>query len=220
MAHLDRSGVDQIDRTKKIHLADIDAVVAEDGVGHRDMEKDVGDRHLQQVVLAADDLARRPGEFDLSLARARVLRLLHALRESDGLPDAGAQFVDRLFVVLVLGRRVPREPGSTGFDIVASALDLVDEILHVRREATGQKHVEVELFRGRMLLSFVEAGFEVLQDLRALRDHLIVHNRASISSLIRRSTLSLSRLLRRTYLKHYWREASDPRLSFLRTFRF
>ena len=107
MAHLDRSGVDQIDRTKKIHLADIDTVVAEDGVGHRDMEKDVGDRHLQQVVLAADDLAGRPGEFDLALARARVLRLFHALRESDGLPDAGAQFVDRLLVVVVLGRRLP-----------------------------------------------------------------------------------------------------------------
>jgi hypothetical protein len=42
MAHLDRSGVDQIDRTKKIHLADIDAVVAEDGVGHRDVEKVLG----------------------------------------------------------------------------------------------------------------------------------------------------------------------------------
>src|SRR5262249_48826968 len=68
MAHLDRSGVGQIDRTKKIHLADIDAVVAEDGVGHRDVEKGVGDRHLQQVVLAADDFAGRPGEFDLAPA--------------------------------------------------------------------------------------------------------------------------------------------------------
>ena len=122
MAHLDQSRVDEIDRAKKIHLADIDAIVAEDGVGHRDVEKGVGDRHLHQVVLAADDLAGCPGEFDLALARARVLRLLHALRESDGLPDAGAQFVDRLFVVLVLGRRLSREPGSTGFDIVASAL--------------------------------------------------------------------------------------------------
>ena len=68
MAHLDRSGVDEIDRTKKIHLADIDAVVAEDGVGHRDVKKGVGDRHLQQVVLAADDLAGRPGELDLAKA--------------------------------------------------------------------------------------------------------------------------------------------------------
>src|SRR3979411_783275 len=107
MAHLDRSGVDQIDRTKKIHLADIDAVVAEDGVGHRDMEKNLGYRRLPEVVLAADDLAGRPGEFDLALARARVLRLFHALRESDGLPDAGAQVVDRLLVVVVLGRRLP-----------------------------------------------------------------------------------------------------------------
>ena len=56
-----RSGVHQIDRTKKIHLADVDAVVSEDGIRHRDVEKSVGDCHLQQVVLAADDLGRRPG---------------------------------------------------------------------------------------------------------------------------------------------------------------
>ena len=42
-----RSGVDQIDRTKKIRLADIDAIMAEDGVGHRDVEKRIGYRHLQ-----------------------------------------------------------------------------------------------------------------------------------------------------------------------------
>jgi hypothetical protein len=89
-AHVDRSAVDQIDRTKKIHLADIDAVVPEDGVGHRNVEKGVGDRHLQQIVLAADDLAGRPGELDLALARARVLHLVNALRESDRLLDACA----------------------------------------------------------------------------------------------------------------------------------
>src|ERR1700751_1702939 len=69
------SRLDQIDRTKKIHLADIHAVVAQDGVGHRDVEKGVGDRHLQQVVPTPDDLAGGPGEFDLALASARVLRL-------------------------------------------------------------------------------------------------------------------------------------------------
>jgi hypothetical protein len=42
----DESGVDPIDRTKEVHLADVDAVVAEDPVGHRDMEIDVRDRHL------------------------------------------------------------------------------------------------------------------------------------------------------------------------------
>jgi len=42
----DERSVDPIDRTKEVHLADIDAVVAEDRVGHRDMEIDVRDRHL------------------------------------------------------------------------------------------------------------------------------------------------------------------------------
>ena len=64
----DPSADDQIDRSKKVHLADIDAVVAKDGIGHRNVEKGVGDRHLQQVVLAADDLTGRPGELDLAKA--------------------------------------------------------------------------------------------------------------------------------------------------------
>ena len=51
------------------------------------------------------------GKLGVSLvalgSRARVLRLLPAFRESDGLPDAGTQFIDRLLIVLVLGRRLP-----------------------------------------------------------------------------------------------------------------
>src|SRR5690349_10849319 len=49
----DRSGIDPMDRTKEVHLADIDTVVAEDRVCHHDMEIDVRDCYLQQVVLAA-----------------------------------------------------------------------------------------------------------------------------------------------------------------------
>jgi hypothetical protein len=43
----DKSRVDPIDRTKEVHLTDVDAVVAEDRVRHRDMEINVWDRHLQ-----------------------------------------------------------------------------------------------------------------------------------------------------------------------------
>src|ERR1700738_628908 len=103
----DKSGLDPMDGTKKVHLADIDAVVAEDREGHHDMEIDVRDRHLQQVVLAAKDLAGRPGEADLPLRGTGVLRFRHALREYDGLPDAGAHLIDCLLVILVLGRRLP-----------------------------------------------------------------------------------------------------------------
>ena len=41
-----KSGLDPTDRTKEVHLANIDAVVAEDREGHHDMEIDVRDRHL------------------------------------------------------------------------------------------------------------------------------------------------------------------------------
>ena len=40
-------GVDPVDWTAKVPFADVDAVVAEDGVGHGDVEIDVLDDHLQ-----------------------------------------------------------------------------------------------------------------------------------------------------------------------------
>src|SRR3981081_1839427 len=48
-------------------------------------------------------------------------------------------------------------------------------MLHVRRETAGHEHSDVEFFGGRMLLSLVETGLQILQALRALRNHLIVH---------------------------------------------
>src|SRR5258708_8778132 len=101
-ARADESGVDQIDRTKEVHLADIDAVVAEDRVGHRDMEIDVRDRHLQQVVLAAKDLAGRPGEADLPLGGAGVLRFPHPPPQAHRLPDAAPHPTTPLLLSLLL----------------------------------------------------------------------------------------------------------------------
>ena len=71
------------------------------------MWKKIRYRHLQQVVLAADYLAGCPGQFDFAFSRIRVLRLLHALSESDCLANAVTQFVYRPLVVLVLGRHLP-----------------------------------------------------------------------------------------------------------------
>src|SRR5689334_2591978 len=80
-----------------------------------------------------------------------------------------------MLVVLVLGRRLSREPGRSGFDIVASALDLVDERLHVGREAAGHEDADVKLFVGRMLLSLIKPTLEIFQHVHALRDHLVIH---------------------------------------------
>src|ERR1700751_4623459 len=65
-----------------------------------------------------------------------------------------------MLVVLVLGRRLSREPGRPGFDIVASALDLVDERLHVGREAAGHEDADVKLLGGRTLLSLIKPTLE------------------------------------------------------------
>ena len=116
-------------------FADIDAVVTEDRVGHRDVEEDVWDRDLQQVVLAADDLTGGPRKVDFSLVCAGVLLFLDAFHERDGLADAGAQLVERLLVVVMSRHLLARQPGRRTFDVVARALNLVGERLHVGARA-------------------------------------------------------------------------------------
>src|ERR1700731_4342723 len=110
--------------------------MTEDGVGHREMEIDVRDRHLQEIVLTAENLTGCPGETNPACGGICKLRLLHALREGDGFADAGAYLLDRLLVVFVPGRRLPGEPGGGSLDVIAGALHLVDEGLHIGREAS------------------------------------------------------------------------------------
>src|ERR1700722_1234253 len=170
-----KSGLDPTDRTKEVHLADIDAVVAEDREGHHDMEINVREPHLTEEDLAPKALAGCPGEADLPLGGTGVLRFRHALRECDGLVDAGAPLIDRLLIILVLGRRLPGEPSRRRLDVVTCALNLVDEWLHVGREAAGHQDADIKRLGARVLLSLVEPAFEILQHLRALRNGLVIH---------------------------------------------
>ena len=57
------SGVDPINRTEKIHLADVDSIVTEDGVRYRHVEVGVRDCHLQEVILPAEKLAGQASRF-------------------------------------------------------------------------------------------------------------------------------------------------------------
>ncbi len=105
-------------------------------------------------------LPGRPGEADLAAGGTVVLRRAHTLGEGDGLGDAGAQLADRLLGVGVLGRRLPRQPRGRVLHVIAGALDLIDEAVHVGRQAAGQQHAHVELLRRRVLLGLVEPGLE------------------------------------------------------------
>src|SRR5439155_26994777 len=78
------SRFDKIDRSKQVHLTDIDACVAKDGVCHRDVKIDIRDRHLKQIVVSPYDFARRdPRQTHFTIARIRVLTLSNTFREID-----------------------------------------------------------------------------------------------------------------------------------------
>jgi hypothetical protein len=75
----------------------------------------------------------------------------------------------------MFGGRLSRQPGSSTFDVVACALNLIDEVLHIGRKATRHEHVDVEVLRRRELLRLIEPRFHQLQCVNALRDNRIVH---------------------------------------------
>ena len=116
-----------------------------------------------------------PGEANPALAGARILCFLNALPEIDGLANAGSNLVDRLLVVLVPWRLLPGKPGVSAFGVIAGALDLVDEILHVGGKAAGQEYADVKPLCRGMLLGLVEPGLEVLQGLDALSNYWLIH---------------------------------------------
>src|ERR1700746_1741747 len=116
-----------------------------------------------------------PGEANPALAGARILCFLNALREIDGLANAGANLVDRLLAVLVPWRLLPGKPGGCAFGVIAGALDLVDEILHVGGKAAGQEYADVKPLCRGMLFGLVEPGLEVLQGLDALSNYWVIH---------------------------------------------
>src|SRR3984957_19952275 len=181
-----RSGVNQIYRAKKVHLADIDAVVTENRVGSCEMEVRIGYGQLQQVVGAADNLAgRRPGDSHLALARTGVLRLFHALRKFNRFLDALTQIINRLLSVFVLRRRLAGQSCSRELDVVTSALNLLDEMVLVRRETAGHQDGDVILFQRRVLLCLIEPSLDVFECLRALCNHLIEHGIVSRSHDLR-----------------------------------
>jgi hypothetical protein len=84
------SGLDKIHWPKEVHLADVDAAVAEDRVRHRNVEVDVRNRYLKQVILAADDLPGNPRKADFAVFCAFVLCFAYTFGEIDSFPNASA----------------------------------------------------------------------------------------------------------------------------------
>ncbi len=60
------------------------------------------------------------------------------------------------------------------FGVIAGALDLVDEILHVGGKAAGQEYADVKPLCRGMLFGLVEPSLEVLQGLDALSNDWVI----------------------------------------------
>src|SRR5689334_7195658 len=134
-------------RAQEISLADADAVVPENRVRRREMEKEVELRVLNEVVRA-----RHPFAFPTRLAddaRGRAVEILR--RESVEVRNDGAhsrlQFLERLFRIGLRFRGLAGEERRREFRRVTADLDLAGERELVGGQAEPDEDVRVERLR-------------------------------------------------------------------------
>src|ERR1700678_3154258 len=110
----------------EVLLADVDAVVAENRVRGRDMEKDVRDRPALHEVesLEVEELVGTGGNFQVALFGTLRGAVRNALQIVDGAGDARAQLLNRLLVVLETRRLEAREASHGILRQIAGDLDL------------------------------------------------------------------------------------------------
>src|SRR5207302_8332901 len=111
-------------RADGVHLAELDAVVAEDRVRHRRMEEEVRDRDVDEVVVAPEPPAAEPGRGHLPLFGAGQVLRLDALEEAEALLDPLPQLRERLLGVRVGRRLLAAEVRGRVLRLVARGLHL------------------------------------------------------------------------------------------------
>src|SRR5439155_387489 len=161
-------------RADVVHLAEVDAVVAEDRVRHRRMEEEVRQRQLHQVVVAAEPLPAEPGWRHLPLLPSGQVLRLDGLEEAQALPYPLAQLGERLLRIRVGGRRLAAEVRGRVLRLVAGRLHLADERVLIRRQAGLGEHVDLEGFGLRVRGGLVHPQLEVLQGLGEQPNGIVV----------------------------------------------
>jgi hypothetical protein len=101
---------------EKVPLDEVDAAVAEDGVGSRDVEVDIGNDDLQKVVFAVDHLLGLLRHRDFALSRAFAFFDFYALRECNRLYEPSAKLFERLLVVFMFRRKLAEKPSGSRFN--------------------------------------------------------------------------------------------------------
>src|SRR5262245_16698972 len=148
----------------EVAFAQFDAVGAQDGIGRRGVEIEVGQGEVHEIHLAfqRDRLA---GDLDghVALFRAVDLGRLQRLHEVDRPAQAGLQLRQRLFVVLVGRDFESGETRRSALGKVADQLNLAYERKHVREQARIEQHGGVDFLCRRVSFGLVQNACEGLK---------------------------------------------------------
>ena len=161
-------------RADVVHLAELDAVVAQDRVRHRRVEEEVRNRDVHQVVVAAQPPPAEPRWRHLALLGTDQVLRLDGLDEAEALLDPLPQLGERLLGVRVRRRLLAAEVRGRVLRLVAGGLHLADEVELIGRESGMGKHVDLEGFGLRVRGGLVHPLLHVLQGLGEQADRIVV----------------------------------------------
>lgn len=170
----------QVQPAQIVPLAKIDPGPAQQGIGHGEVEIEVGDSVLMHAGMAIHPLAARPvGDVATALELAEIGIQL-ALQKGDCLGDMGAQIRHRLRLIPHHGLLAMAGGGDTGAGRITADQHLFAEGQHVDDQPIAEEVLHIELLRLGMGGGLGQAQVEVGQHLDKLGSNITVHGAFSV----------------------------------------
>ena len=170
----------QVDGAQVISLAKLDPGLAQQGIGHGEVEVEVGDAVLMHAGVAVHPLATGPVGVVVAARILAEIGIQLALQISEGLGQVGAQIRHGLGVIPQYRRLAQAGGGHHGAGAVAADQHLLAEWQHVDDQPIAKEVLHIEFLGGGVGLGLGQALVEVSQHLDKLGDDITIHNALSV----------------------------------------
>lgn len=165
----------QVEPAQIVALAEIDPGLAQQGIGHGEVEVEVGDAVLMDAGMAIHPLAARPVGHVAGAGILAVVRIQLALQIGDGLADMGAQIRDALGVIPQHRQLAVAGSCHHGAGRIAADQHLLGQRQHIDDQPLAEEVLHVELLRGSVGFGLGQTVVEVGQHLDKLGGNVAIH---------------------------------------------
>ncbi len=165
----------QVEPAQIVALAEIDPGAAQQGVGHGEVEVEVGNAVLMDAGMAIHPLAARPVGHVTAAGVLAVVCLQLALQIGDGLADMGAQ-IRHGFGIIAHGRQLAVAGGGHhGAGRITADQHLLGQRQHIDDQPIAEEVLHVELLRRGVGLGLGQTVIQIGQHLDELGGDIAIH---------------------------------------------